>query len=98
MRIGNTTTAASAKRRKTRPAFTHPAAERDHGSVRLRLRVRGAVKGVGFRPFAYGLATRLDLAGYVRNGPDGVVVEIEGRQAGEFIERLRGAPPRSGRR
>ena len=29
---------------------------------RLRLRVRGAVQGVGFRPFAYGLASRLDSA------------------------------------
>ena len=74
----------------TRPS---PAARSDREPQRLRLRVRGAVQGVGFRPFAYGLATRLDLAGYVRNGPDGVVVEIEGRRAGEFIERLRGAPP-----
>ncbi len=70
-----------------------PAAQHDREPLRLRLRVRGAVQGVGFRPFAYGLATRLDLAGFVRNGPDGVVVEIEGLRAGEFVERLRGAPP-----
>ena len=69
------------------------AAEHDHGSMRLRLRVRGAVQGVGFRPFAYGLATRLDLSGFVRNGSDGVVVEIEGTHAGEFLDRLRRAPP-----
>ena len=74
-------------------ALPHLAAERDHGSVRLRLRVRGAVQGVGFRPFAYGLATRLELSGFVRNGPDGVVLEIEGVRAGEFLDRLRGAPP-----
>jgi acylphosphatase len=74
-------------------ALPHAAAQRDHGSVRLRLRVRGAVQGVGFRPFAYGLATRLELSGFVRNGPDGVVVEIEGVRAGEFLDSLRGSPP-----
>ncbi|MEZ5788160.1 MAG: carbamoyltransferase HypF [Xanthobacteraceae bacterium] len=60
---------------------------------RLRLRVRGAVQGVGFRPFAHGLATTLDLAGFVRNGPDGVVVEVEGARAGEFAGLLRKAAP-----
>jgi hydrogenase maturation protein HypF len=69
------------------------AAEQDRGPVRLRVRVRGAVQGVGFRPFAYGLATRLDLGGFVRNGPEGVVIEIEGARAGEFVAALRGAPP-----
>ena len=59
-------------------ALAHAVAEHDRGQVRLRLRVRGAVQGVGFRPFAYGLATRLALSGFVCNGPDGVVLEIEG--------------------
>ena len=80
------------RRSRGMPA-SHAAAGHDRGSVRLRLRVRGAVQGVGFRPFAYGLATRLDLAGFVRNGPDGVTLEIEGLRAGEFVDRLRGAPP-----
>ncbi len=74
-------------------ALSHAAAEHDRGSVRLRLRVRGAVQGVGFRPFVYGLATRLELSGFVRNGPDGVTLEVEGVRAGEFLDRLRGAPP-----
>lgn len=60
---------------------------------RLRLRVRGAVQGVGFRPFAHGLATTLNLAGFVRNGPDGVVVEVEGTRAGEFAGLLSATPP-----
>lgn len=60
---------------------------------RLRLRVRGAVQGVGFRPFAHGLATTLNLAGFVRNGPDGVVVEVEGARTQEFARLLRNAPP-----
>jgi hydrogenase maturation protein HypF len=62
--------------------------------ARLRLRLRGAVQGVGFRPFAYGLAKRLSLAGFVRNDADGVVVEIEGARANEFLEALKaGLPP-----
>src|SRR5436305_7891285 len=45
---------------------------------RLRLRVRGAVQGVGFRPFVYRLATELGLPGWVNNSSQGVVVEVEG--------------------
>ena len=32
----------------------------------LRLRVRGSVQGVGFRPFVYGLARRYALGGFRR--------------------------------
>jgi len=44
----------------------------------MRLHVSGVVQGVGFRPFVYGLATRLDLKGWVCNTSSGVVIEIEG--------------------
>lgn len=40
--------------------------------------VRGMVQGVGFRPFVYGLASRLSLSGFVRNTARGVLIEIEG--------------------
>jgi hydrogenase maturation protein HypF len=60
---------------------------------RLRLRVRGAVQGVGFRPFAYGLASRFGLSGFVRNDADGVLIEVEGARAGAFLCELRRAPP-----
>lgn len=46
---------------------------------RRRLRLRGVVQGVGFRPFVYQLATGLELSGLVGNDSDGVFVEIEGR-------------------
>ena len=45
---------------------------------RLRIRVRGAVQGVGFRPAVYRLAHGLGLAGRVRNDPQGVEIDIEG--------------------
>lgn len=48
------------------------------GIVRLRLAVRGAVQGVGFRPFAYGLARELGLHGFVMNSTQGAEIEIEG--------------------
>lgn len=42
------------------------------------IRVRGIVQGVGFRPFAYRLARRFGLVGWVLNGDDGVEIHIEG--------------------
>ncbi len=62
---------------------------------RLRLAVRGAVQGVGFRPFVYRLATELGVAGRVANDPRGVAIEVEGeRPALEcFRERLTAERP-----
>jgi hydrogenase maturation protein HypF len=65
---------------------------------RLQLRLRGAVQGVGFRPFVYRLARALDLAGFVENSPQGVTIEIEGetQRIQAFERRLRAeAPPRA---
>ncbi len=45
---------------------------------RVRIRCRGAVQGVGFRPTVYRLATGIGLSGFVRNDPGGVTIEIEG--------------------
>lgn len=55
---------------------------------RLRLRVRGAVQGVGFRPYVYGLATRYRLGGFVANDSHGVVIEVEGERASDFVTAL----------
>ena len=68
------------------------------GAKRLRLRVRGAVQGVGFRPFVYRLARELDLKGFVRNSPQGVTIEVEGppSKLEEFRARLEAErPPRA---
>ena len=48
---------------------------------RLKLTIRGAVQGVGFRPFVYRLATELGLNGWVSNTSRGVFVEVEGARA-----------------
>jgi hydrogenase maturation protein HypF len=65
---------------------------------RAKLTVRGAVQGVGFRPFVYRLAKELDLTGWVSNSHQGVFIEIEGGGAAlrEFVIRLeREKPPRA---
>jgi len=46
-----------------------------------RLSVTGVVQGVGFRPYVYGLATRLGLSGWVLNHSGGVDIQIEGEAA-----------------
>jgi hydrogenase maturation protein HypF len=55
---------------------------------RLRVRVRGLVQGVGFRPHVYKLALDCQLVGWVRNDGEGVILEVEGRRAREFLSRL----------
>jgi len=65
---------------------------------RVRLVVRGAVQGVGFRPFVYRLARRIGLSGWVENSSQGVTIEVEGPKArlADFQWQLRSeAPPRS---
>jgi hydrogenase maturation protein HypF len=44
----------------------------------LKITVRGAVQGVGFRPFVFRLANELGLTGWVNNSPSGVFIEVEG--------------------
>ena len=63
---------------------------------RVSVRVRGIVQGVGFRPWVYTLALRYGLNGRVRNGSQGVEIEISGdSQAvnGFLCEIPAGAPP-----
>src|SRR5271166_4946489 len=61
---------------------------------RVRVRLSGAVQGVGMRPFVHRLAAETGLAGFVRNGADGVTIEVEGSRIADFIARLSAeAPP-----
>lgn len=63
--------------------------------VRLRIFVRGAVQGVGFRPFVHQRATALGLGGWVGNSNTGVTVEAEGPIADltVFVDGIRQSPP-----
>ena len=75
------------------PVPAHPV---EH--VRLKVNIRGAVQGVGFRPFIFRLATELQLQGWVNNSAQGVLVETEGPRANleAFLLRLeREKPERS---
>jgi len=64
----------------------------------LKIAVRGAVQGVGFRPFVHRLANELGLTGWVNNSPQGVFLEAEGPREllEQFLLRLEAdKPPRS---
>ncbi len=55
-----------------------------------RIKVKGIVQGVGFRPFVYRLAHYLNLTGFVRNTSFGVEIEVQGanNKIKEFLKRL----------
>lgn len=77
-----------------KPAAQH----KEDIAQRLRITVRGAVQGVGFRPFVYRLATELGLRGWVNNSSQGVFIEVEGTPEllKSFLLRLpEEKPPRS---
>ncbi|MEA3350813.1 MAG: acylphosphatase, partial [Chloroflexota bacterium] len=61
-----------------------------------RIHITGIVQGVGFRPFVYGLATRLGIKGWVRNTSAGVDIHVDGTESSleHFANMLReNAPP-----
>lgn len=62
---------------------------------RLSVEVQGVVQGVGFRPFVYRIARSRGLAGWVRNRPDGLEIEVQGpgRRLDEFIRALKEEKP-----
>ncbi len=62
---------------------------------RRAIAVEGVVQGVGFRPFVYGLASRLELRGFVQNRTGGVWIEVEGESGSieRFLDELVQRPP-----
>jgi len=66
----------------------------NHSQERVRIRFRGAVQGVGFRPYLHGLAALHGVSGFVLNDADGVLAEFEGVALDAFITMLnRERPP-----
>ncbi|MCU0788710.1 MAG: carbamoyltransferase HypF [Verrucomicrobia bacterium] len=63
--------------------------------MRLRVVIRGAVQGVGFRPFVFRLASELGLRGWVNNSSQGVLIEVEGSREAleEFLIRVQAEAP-----
>jgi hydrogenase maturation protein HypF len=62
---------------------------------RVRVRVRGTVQGVGFRPFVYRRATDLGLTGWVGNDGEGVLLEVEGSPdaVAALLRQVQAEPP-----
>lgn len=56
----------------------------------FRIKISGAVQGVGFRPFIYRLANGMRLTGWVSNTTQGVLIEVAGERdkVYEFISRI----------
>ncbi len=65
------------------------------GGIRRKIQVNGIVQGVGFRPFVFSLAERLNLCGFVTNTSRGVTIEVEGAPSRihTFVKTLRHSPP-----
>ena len=60
----------------------------------VNIRIGGRVQGVGYRPFVWRLANRLEIFGTVCNDNRGVSINATGRLLHDFIETLRiSAPP-----
>jgi hydrogenase maturation protein HypF len=69
----------------------------DRRSIRrLSVTVRGAVQGVGFRPFVHRIASEIGLSGSVRNSSQGVLIDVEGPRPklDIFLKRLSDERPR----
>ncbi|MFP4028589.1 MAG: carbamoyltransferase HypF [Candidatus Brocadiia bacterium] len=59
------------------------------------MRIRGRVQGVGFRPSIYRAVTSRHCGGFIRNTPEGVLLEIEGptKTVDDIVDNFRGIIP-----
>lgn len=61
---------------------------------RLKLKIRGIVQGVGFRPFIHKLVGSYALTGYIKNTSSGVELELEGER-GDLERFVRDVPEKA---
>ncbi|NBC57344.1 MAG: carbamoyltransferase HypF [Bacteroidetes bacterium] len=59
-------------------------------SQTYKIQIKGQVQGVGFRPFVYNLAKKIDLKGSVFNNEDGVIIYCESTEekAENFLNQI----------
>lgn len=65
----------------------------------IKVRVKGIVQGVGFRPFVYNLALKNSINGWVNNDDKGVNILLYGtkKSCDDFLEELKNNPPKLSR-
>jgi len=60
-----------------------------------RVKIRGIVQGVGFRPFVYATAIALGIRGFVKNRGSEVEIQASGDRFEEFLAQVSRGPPLS---
>jgi len=55
--------------------------------------IKGRVQGIGFRPFIYRTAKRLEISGFVKNTDKGVLIYCQGKNSNRLINVLKTTPP-----
>lgn len=61
----------------------------------IKIHIAGIVQGIGFRPFVYHLAKKLNLKGWVINDSEGLSIVLEGEMSAleSSLEQLKSNPP-----
>ncbi|PKN87544.1 MAG: carbamoyltransferase HypF [Chloroflexi bacterium HGW-Chloroflexi-8] len=64
-------------------------------NITVKVKIRGVVQGVGFRPFIYHIATHYDLKGWVLNSSNGVEILVTGNpnSVKSFLDEIKQNPP-----
>ncbi|MCX7784657.1 MAG: carbamoyltransferase HypF [candidate division WOR-3 bacterium] len=60
----------------------------------LSILVKGQVQGIGFRPYVYNVAKKLNLSGIVKNTKQGVLIFCQGKNSRKFLSILKTSPPK----
>ncbi|MEQ8518514.1 MAG: carbamoyltransferase HypF [Cytophagales bacterium] len=61
----------------------------------IKIHIAGIVQGIGFRPFVYQLAKKLNLKGWIINDSEGLSIVLEGEMSAleSALEQLKSNPP-----